>query len=133
MAAYWLTSKQALILALWKGGDARIKTEHNRLFMRNGKCIVKGIVFFGTPFQGSLLADYATHAGHLVKLLGADKTLLQSLKMNNKELAQITGKFSQVRETHDIKLLIYFECKPLDIKTFRVKVATAVSFQCRAG
>ena len=91
--------------------------------MKDGRCVVKGIVFFGTPFQGSKLADFVTYSERLVDFLEADKELLKSLRMNNDELNEITGKIKQIRQVHDIKILIYYESQPLPLKNlFGVKV-----------
>ena len=84
--------------------------------MKDGKCIVKGIVFFGTPFQGSRVADFVTYSEGLVDFLEADKELLKSLRMNNNELNEITGRIKQIRQVHGIRILIYYESQPLLIK-----------------
>jgi hypothetical protein len=74
--------------------------------MRDGQCNVKGIVFFGTPFQGSGQADDGSYAG-LVEILGGNASLVKSLKSKTKALATITQKFKQVRTKHNIDVLIY--------------------------
>ena len=91
--------------------------------MKDGRCIVKGIVFFGTPFQGSKVADFATSFEGLADFLGANKELLKSLRMNNNELNEMTGKMKQIRQVHDIRILTYYESHPLLIKRlFGIKV-----------
>ena len=105
-------------MALWEGKGNKVSSHQKHLFMKNGRCIVKGVVFFGTPFQGSSFADLVTYSERLVDFLEADKELLKSLRMNNEELNEITGKMKQVRQVHDIKVLIYYESQPLLIKKY---------------
>jgi hypothetical protein len=80
--------------------------------MRDGRCNVKGIVFFGTPFQESNLANYASYA-ELVHFLGGNASLINNLKSKSNELATITQKFKQVQTDHSIEILVYDENKPL--------------------
>lgn len=72
---------------------------------------------FRDTFQGSKVADFVTYSEGLVDFLEADKELLKSLRMNSDELNEITGKIKQVRQVHDIRILIYYESQPLLVKS----------------
>ncbi|KAH0562873.1 hypothetical protein GP486_002523 [Trichoglossum hirsutum] len=102
----------ALNLALWGGEGVEINDMHRSVFMRGGKCDVKGIVFFGTPFQGSDMASVASHAGGLLGLLGGNSALISSLKSKSEGLATITERFKQVQNIYGINLIIYYESEP---------------------
>jgi hypothetical protein len=108
-----LTSRQALNLALWGGEGVEINDMHKGVFMRGGKCNVKGIVFFGTPFQGSDMANVASYAGGLLRLLGGNSALISNLKSKSEGLTTITERFKQVQNIYGINLIIYYESEPL--------------------
>ena len=74
--------------------------------MRDGQCNVKGIVFFGTPFQWSGQTDDTSYA-RLAEMLGGDASLIDSLKSKPKALATIIQKFKKLRTKHNIDILIY--------------------------
>ncbi|KAK3330784.1 hypothetical protein B0H66DRAFT_74682 [Apodospora peruviana] len=112
-----LVTCQALITALRNDGNRTERTEeYRKIFFQNGLCLVKGVFFFGTPFEGSKLAN---NASRIVKFLRGNEALIESLKVHSSELAAIVGKFDQVRSNPDTKIpiLIAYEMRPMfDVK-----------------
>jgi hypothetical protein len=79
--------------------------------MHNGECKIKGIVFFGTPFQGSSLANIAIRFKDIARYFEYNVQLVQSLKDHSKDLANITSRFNQVQHQYKIEPLIYHESR----------------------
>ncbi|KAK0718730.1 hypothetical protein B0T21DRAFT_55204 [Apiosordaria backusii] len=99
---------------------------HRDTLYQNDECLVKGIFFFGTPFEGSKLAD---NASLILKFLNKNSHLLDSLKAKSNELADIVAKFSQLRsQPHtNIPILIAYEGLPIYGKTYVTKPDSATS------
>jgi hypothetical protein len=79
--------------------------------MRDGECKIKGIAFFGTPFQGSALANIAIRFKDIAKYFDYNIELVQNLKDHSKDLAKITSRFNQVQHRHKIEPLMYYESR----------------------
>jgi len=79
---------------------------------KNGESLVKGIFFFGTPFEGSQIAS---HASKFVKVLGGNTTLIDSLRSHANDLTEIVAQFNQLRSRPESKIAvsIAFEKQPL--------------------
>jgi hypothetical protein len=77
------------------------------------ECKVKGVIFFGTPFRGSVVANRVLLFKELGKYFNYNIELVKSLKSHSKELATIATCFNQVEEEHKIEPLIYYENRRL--------------------
>ncbi|KAK4189032.1 hypothetical protein QBC35DRAFT_514333 [Podospora australis] len=86
-----LVTCQALIRALNGTSESDV---YRKTFIQKEECLVKGIMFFGTPFKGSSLADFSST---IIRLLGGNTSLIESLKINSGALHNIVGTFNQVR------------------------------------
>jgi hypothetical protein len=78
--------------------------------MRGTECRVKGVVFFGTPFRGSVVANRMLifkELGKYFKLYNVE--LVRALRLHSKELADIATCFNQVEAKFRIKPIIYYE------------------------
>jgi len=78
--------------------------------MRGTECKVKGVVFFGTPFRGSVVANRVLifkELGKYFKLYNVE--LVRALRLHSKELADIATCFNQVEAKFRIKPIIYYE------------------------
>ena len=110
---------QALIMALFEDEDFHIKASYQELFLKNGQCIVKGIVFMGTPFRGSgdanILAPFVAAVKGLNVFHAANDTFIKSLKKNNNsvEVPTIVQRMKTITESQGIKLLIGCEETPV--------------------
>ena len=80
-----------------------------------GSIVVKGIVFFGTPFRGSVLADYFGPFANLFS------SRLKRLKRNDEQRTSMLLRFDELRlrPEHNIPLLIFYEKKPVRRFFFR--------------
>ncbi|KAH0556608.1 hypothetical protein GP486_005557 [Trichoglossum hirsutum] len=99
-----LVVAQALVFAL----DEKICKDEDKYLNR----LVKGVVFFGTPFWGSFNADtMSPFVSALAKVNphGVNSALIKSLKTGDRELASLVEHFSQVRYRHDIDVKIFTE------------------------
>ncbi|KAI9751645.1 MAG: hypothetical protein M4579_005970 [Chaenotheca gracillima] len=110
---------QALILALLSDGPGSAVDQKRRdLLWKTGpvnQCLVKGICFFGTPFQGSEAANFLyPYVNVLAKLYPSpvNAKLVESLKDRSLKLLKIVGQFEQVRKEMDIGLMICYERFP---------------------
>ena len=74
-----------------------------------GGVIVKGIVFFGTPFKGSILADIFGPSTSLFS------SRLKRLKRKDEQRMSMLRRFDELRlrPEHNIPLLIFYEKKPV--------------------
>ncbi|KAF2474401.1 uncharacterized protein BDR25DRAFT_340886 [Lindgomyces ingoldianus] len=103
---------QALISCLSTDQGFTIKQQYKNLFMHNGVCMVKGIVFLGTPFRGSGQANFIYP---FVKLLSMqyfwpiNQNLVRSLKQRPIALGQIVGRFNRVRKNNLIQIFPCYE------------------------
>lgn len=77
--------------------------------MRGPECKVKGVVFFGTPFRGSVVANRVLIFKELGKYFNYNFELVRSLKSHSKDLAGIATCFNQVEAHFGIKPIIYYE------------------------
>ncbi|KAK4197803.1 hypothetical protein QBC40DRAFT_308773 [Triangularia verruculosa] len=118
---------QAMIHALRHRSDENGGYHRHRdTLYQNDECLVKGIFFFGTPFEGSKLAD---NASLMLKFLNKNSPLLDSLKAKSNELADIVARFNQLRShPHtNIPILIAYEGLPIYGKTYVTKPDSASS------
>lgn len=75
---------------------------------RTGECLVKGIFFFGTPFGGSWLANYASPAARLIR---QNSSFTDSLIPDNPGVARTKTLFIEARKKKgcEIPLFIFHE------------------------
>src|SRR2546429_5241921 len=80
------------------------------------ECLVKGIVFMGTPFNGTL------HANQIRPFLEAfsklyphpvNKRLVRSIQDQALGLSTIRGEFKRIMLANDIKVVVGCETKPV--------------------
>ena len=76
-----------------------------------------GIIFFGTPHQGSEAAVYGVW---VVKVVGYDPTLLESLKRNNPALHDIAWDFEASYSNTDV--VCFYEDKDSSYGPLRTQV-----------
>jgi hypothetical protein len=89
-----------------------VQEAYKKIFSKDGQCLVKAVFFFGTPFEGSKLANFASK---IVKFLGGNGALIDSMKDHAKDLATIVGQFNQIRNDEETKIPIFiaYEKQPL--------------------
>ncbi|KAK0127802.1 hypothetical protein ONS96_007307 [Cadophora gregata f. sp. sojae] len=99
-----LVLKQALVIA-----------QHEPLY-RSIYSSVRGIIFFGTPHQGSSIANYATILARVPSIL-ANKPrpqLLEALRKESGELKSLTEKFKRLLDTNSFNVVSFYETRTLD-------------------
>ncbi|KAJ8108670.1 hypothetical protein ONZ43_g6353 [Nemania bipapillata] len=96
--------KEALILAL-----RRSETAEQIIFDTSG------IIFLGTPHQGSTLSIFAFLAAWVTGFLGSSTGLLLTLQHHSSQLSDLEVQFDHVRKSLRAKIHSIFETKPLYI------------------
>jgi hypothetical protein len=98
-------------------GPARFKNFLNP----SGSCIVKGIVFFGTPFRGSRIANwFEPLTRHLplplnvsfierLKIVNANRKA--TIKLRAEDVSAIVDHFVSLTKSFNIPLIIFWEEK----------------------
>lgn len=71
----------------------------------------------GTPHRGSQIASYADIAVTCIKAVGfkANTSNLQHLRLDSDDLDELGSQFGSLLQTEGIKVLTFFELKPLKI------------------
>jgi hypothetical protein len=89
---------------------------------KTGECLVKGIFFFGTPFDGSWLA---TFAAPIISAFRCSETFLGNLKPKNKGTARTRASFLKGRDRAgcNISLVIFYEEKMMKQAGIHVPVS----------
>jgi len=82
-----------------------------------------GIIFLGTPHQGSEVAVYGVW---LAQAIGHDKTLLESLKMNSLTLHDVARDFQASYKNADI--VCFYENKDASYGPLRAQVLKPPNF-----
>ncbi|KAK3497159.1 uncharacterized protein B0T23DRAFT_437943 [Neurospora hispaniola] len=123
---------EALIHALSKESHRLERFQDCQSTFFNGEeCLVKGIFFFGTPFEGSRLARYASR---IVKFLRGNDTLIESLSIESEDLNTIVARFDQMRNhpRTRIPIVIAYEMQPMFGMRFVTDPDSAISsFDCQ--
>ncbi|KAG4442234.1 hypothetical protein IFR05_002283 [Cadophora sp. M221] len=99
-----LVLKQALVIAQ---NESRHKQIHDS---------VRGVIFFGTPHQGSGLANYATVLARIPLVIGIDThpQLLNSLRKTSKDLKRLTDDFRDCIDATGISVVSFYELRTLN-------------------
>ncbi|KAK0628411.1 hypothetical protein B0T17DRAFT_152656 [Bombardia bombarda] len=109
-----LIACQALIHALRSDANEseRFQEPYQNVFYHNDQFLVKGMFFFGTPFDGSNLAN---HASTIIRFLKGNQVLIENLKEKSSDLTNIVAKFNQIRsdEKTGISIMICYEKQPM--------------------
>lgn len=97
----------------------------NRFFHhRNDRCLVRGITFFATPFEGSILANVIAP---IVHLFSGKTTFVASLTLKNSQRRRMVKEFdeSRLKQETRIGLRIFYETK----KVKKLFIKTMVSLE----
>ena len=74
---------------------------------------IAGIIFLGTPHQGSSTAEYGMW---LARALGNDTTLLETLKKNSPTLHEVAKDFEAIYSNLDIVCFYEKRDGPMDVQ-----------------
>lgn len=105
-------------MALFEDEGYLNKPEYRDLFLKDGECLVKGVVFMGTPFRGSgqaaLFAPFIKDVRHLNVLSAVNDNFVRALNSNQPiEITQIVHRFQTIIENKAVKLVIACETRPV--------------------
>ena len=99
--------------------------ELHKLNTQSGECVVKGIAFFGTPFQGSRLANFAGRLSFLLRVLPVNMSFIDHLRLKNATVKEIVDEFDALIRRMNLPLLIFYEEKKIRVlKIFKFRVRT---------
>ncbi|KAK3172014.1 hypothetical protein OEA41_004098 [Lepraria neglecta] len=109
---------QALVMALFEDDGYLNKPEYRDLFVKDGECLVKGVVFMGTPFRGSgqatLFKPFIKAIRQLNLVTAVNDSFLGALNGDQPiEVTHIVHRFQTVMNAREIKALICCEEKPV--------------------
>ncbi|KAI9720499.1 MAG: hypothetical protein M1828_005670 [Chrysothrix sp. TS-e1954] len=79
-----------------------------QIFNHNGKCLIEGAIFFGTPFKGSKIANLVSP---FLLGLGNQEAKFATLKTQHKQTKTMLLTFDKLRRDQHTKLLIFYETK----------------------
>lgn len=105
-------------MALFEDDEYLNKPEYSNLFVKNGECLVKGVVFMGTPFRGSghatLFKPFIKAIRQLNLVTAVNDSFLGALNADQPiEVTNIVHRFQNVMNTKAIKVIICCEEKPV--------------------
>ena len=97
--------------------------EVNKLNTQSGECVVKGIAFFSTPFQGSRLADVAGSLSFLLRVLPVNMSFIEHLRLKDATVNAIVDQFDALSRQMELPLLIFHEQRKIRVlKVFKFRV-----------
>ena len=108
---------KAIVLALQNNGSY---PQYRDLLMPLGECLVKGIAFFGTPFTGSVIANwepvarivpYGLNMSYVRYLKQRQRDKKETVQVDPEDVNPVVDQFRIIVKENNIPLLIYFEEK----------------------
>ena len=105
-------------MALFEDDEYLYKPHHRDLFLKDGECLVKGVVFMGTPFRGSgqatLFKPFIKAIRQLNSLTAVNDSFLGALNGNQPiEITHTVHQFQSVMNERGIKVIICCEERPI--------------------
>ncbi|TVY88975.1 Protein SERAC1 [Lachnellula willkommii] len=113
-----LVIKQALIIA-----------ERESRYYKQIYQSTSGVIFFGTPHQGSSMADIGTTVARIASTIAhkPEPELLQSLKKGNHILETLTEKFREHHKARPYDIVSFYETRVMrGFKTLIVEIPSAL-------
>ncbi len=100
--------------------------DFQKAFFSGGQTLIRGIIFFGTPFKGSRSANLGVKLATNLKL-PLNKTHIMYLRVADRDVAALVNDFDKKTEQEDLSLLIFYELKKTKVFLFREHVCLAYS------
>ena len=114
------------MLALDSNETDTYRADYQKAFLIHDQILVKGIIFFGTPFRGSRSANLGARLATTLRL-PLNKTHIMYLRVEDKDVAKFMSEFVKVTDEIDLPLLIFFELKKTKIFFFKERVSLEYS------
>ncbi|TVY18488.1 hypothetical protein LARI1_G003153 [Lachnellula arida] len=112
-----------------EGRDALIIAERERRYYKHIYQSTSGVIFFGTPHQGSSMADIGTTVARIASTIvhKPEPELLQSLKKGNHILETLTEKFKEHHKAKPYDIVSFYETRVMrGFKTLIVEIPSAL-------
>jgi hypothetical protein len=97
---------KATLLALKSSDEHSVETRLQKTFCPAGNCVIKGIIFFGTPFRGSWMGSIVAPLGTILPI---NRTHTKSLRLKSRAVAAVVDTFERQTRLNNISLLIFYE------------------------
>ena len=101
--------------------------EYQAAFSSRGHTLIKGIIFFGTPFKGSSSARMGVGLATAFRL-PLNKVHIMSLRVKDEDVKQMVADFVTRAERITMSLLIFFELKKTNVVISKSQVSLRVCF-----
>lgn len=115
-------ASQAALLALKNNKKDTHLEDFQKAFLVQGQTLIKGIIFFGTPFRGSRSANLGVKLATNMKL-PLNRTHIMYLRVEDKDVAKFVDEFDELTKQVDLPLLIFYELRKTKIYFFREHVS----------
>ena len=96
--------------------------EYHAIFSSRGHTLLKGIIFFGTPFKGSSSARKGVGLATTFKI-PLNTVHIMSLRVKDEDVKQTVADFVARAERIKMSLLIFFELKKTNVVVSRSQVS----------
>ncbi|KAI9775736.1 MAG: hypothetical protein M1839_000938 [Geoglossum umbratile] len=111
-----LVACQAALMTFRSPNDIHPPTRFQEAFNSSGGNVIRGIVFFGTPFRGSRLANFAAFLAKLFFLQSCiNTTTLNYLSIENKDVKRLVAEFERQTSDHRVSLQTFYEQKKMRV------------------
>lgn len=117
-----LDASQAALLALKVNEKDTHLKDFQKTFFVQGQTLVKGIVFFGTPFRGSRSANLGVKLATNLRI-PLNRTHIMYLRVEDKDVAKFVDEFDDLTKQIGLPLLIFFELRKTRIYFFKEHVS----------
>ncbi len=114
------------MLVLKSNEDDTYRTDFQKAFFSQGQTLIRGIIFFGTPFKGSRSANLGVKLATNLRL-PLNRTHIMYLRVEDRDVAALVNNFDKITEQEDLSLLIFFELKKTKVFVFREHVSLTYS------
>jgi hypothetical protein len=117
-----------MLLALGSKDRNEALTDIQKAFSPSGHSLIKGIIYFGTPFRGSRSANLGVKIAAALRL-PLNNTHMMYLRVKDQDVSRIMGDFEKRVDEFDIPLLIFYELRKTRVLFFK----KLVSLYCGGG
>ena len=119
--SYFDASQAALLALKVNEKDTHLEDLQKALLVQ-GQTLIKGIIFFGTPFRGSRFANLGVKLATRMRL-PLNRTHIMYLRVEDKDVAKFVDEFDELTKQIDLPLLIFYELRKTKIYFFKEHVS----------
>jgi hypothetical protein len=111
-----------MLLALGSKDRNEALTDIQKAFSLSGHSLIKGIIYFGTPFRGSRSANLGVKIAAALRL-PLNNTHMMYLRVKDQDVSRIMDDFEKRVDEFDIPLLIFYELRKTRVLFFKKLVS----------